>query len=216
MAWLSFIELDKAVVHVITLASFLWSWFQSVYPLMPSLSAYCFTGVANDGCMALEQRVSERRYPTSKVRSGGHKEIPYIWGKRNAHKTVGDAPIYQQIWKIQQQPQNLKRSILIPIPKKGSTKECSNHWTIALTSHASKVMLKILYARLQHYKNQKLLDVQAGFRKGRGTRHQIANICWIIEKARNSRKKIYLCFIDYTKACNSVDHNKLWKTLKRW
>ena len=130
-----------------------------------------------------------KRYPTSKVRSGDHEEIPYIWGKRNAHKAVGDAPICQQIWKIQQRPQNLKRSILIPIPKKGSTKECSNHWTIALTSHASKVMLKILYARLQHYKNQKLLDVQAGFRKGRGTRHQIANICWIIEKARNSRKK---------------------------
>ena len=98
----------------------------------------------------------------------------------------------EQIWKTQQWPQDWKRSILIPIPKKGSTKECANHQTIALISHASKVMLKILHARLQHYVNQELPDVQAGFRKGRGTRDQIANICWIIEKAREFQKNIYV------------------------
>ena len=85
-----------------------------------------------------------------------------------------------------------KKSILIPVPKKGSTKECPNHWTMALISHASKVMLKILHARLQHYANQELPDVQTGFRKDRGTRDQIANICWIIEKAREFQKTIYL------------------------
>ena len=96
----------------------------------------------------------------------------------------------QQIWKTQQWPQDWKRSILIPFPKKGSTKECANHRTIALISHASKVMLKILHARLQHYVNQELPDVQAGFRKWRGTRGQIANIHWIIEKARKFWKSI--------------------------
>ena len=101
-----------------------------------------------------------------------------------------------------------------PIPKKGNAKECSNYHTIALISHASKVMLKILQARLQQYVNHELPDVQAGFRKGRGTRDQIANICWIIEKARKVQKNIYFCFIDYAKAFDSVDHNKLQKTLK--
>ena len=101
---------------------------------------------------------------------------------------------------------------LIPIPKKGSTKECANHQTVALISHASNVILKILYARLQHHANQELPNVQAGFRKGRGTRDQIANIHWIIEKAREFQKNI--CFIDYTKAFDYVDHNKLWKILK--
>ena len=92
--------------------------------------------------------------------------------------------ICQQIWETQQWPQNWKRSVFIPIPKKGNAKECSNYCTIALISHASEVMLKILEARLQHYVNRELPDVQAGFRKGRGTRDQIANIRWIIEKAR--------------------------------
>ena len=95
----------------------------------------------------------------------------------------------QQIWKTQQWPQGWKRSSFILIPKKGSTKECANHWTIALISHASKVMLKILHAKLQHYANQELPDVQDGFRNGRGTRDQIANILWIIEKAREFQKK---------------------------
>ena len=121
----------------------------------------------------------------------------------------------QQIWKTQQWPQDCKRSILIPIPKKGSTEECANHWTVALISHASKVMLKILHARLQHYVNQELPDVQAGFRKGRGTRDQIANICWIIEKAREFQKSIYLCFIDYAKAFVWSTTN-CEKLLKRW
>ena len=93
-----------------------------------------------------------------------------------------------------------KRSILIPIPKKVSTKECHNHWTIALISHASKVMLKILHVRLRPYANQELPGVQTGFRKARGTRDQVANIHSIIEKPREFQKNIYLCFINYTKA----------------
>ena len=100
-------------------------------------------------------------------------------------------------------------SVFIPIPKKGNAKECSDYCTIALISHASKVMLKILQARLQQYVNHELPDVQAGFRKGRGTRDQIANSCWIIEKAREFQKNIYFCFIDYAKAFDCVDHNKL-------
>uniref|UniRef100_A0A8C0A9L4 Reverse transcriptase domain-containing protein n=1 Tax=Bos mutus grunniens TaxID=30521 RepID=A0A8C0A9L4_BOSMU len=122
--------------------------------------------------------------------------------------------ICQQIWKTQQWPQDWKRSVFIPIPKKSSAKECSNYCTIALTSHASKVMLEILQARLQQYMNSELADVQAGFRKGRGTRDQIANILWIIKKAREFQKNIYFCFIDYAKAFDCVDHNKLWKILK--
>ena len=108
----------------------------------------------------------------------------------------------------------LEKSVFIPISKKGNTKECSNYRTIALISHASKVMLKILQARLQQYRNCELPDVQAGFRKGTGTRDQIANIRWIIEKAREFQRNIYFCFIDYAKAFDCVDHNKLWKTLK--
>ena len=99
-------------------------------------------------------------------------------------------------------------------PKKGNAKECSNYHTIPLISHASKVMLKILHVRLQQYVNCELPDVQGGFRKGRGTRDQIANICWMIEKAREFQKIIYFCFIDYTKAFDCVDDNKLWKILK--
>ena len=97
-----------------------------------------------------------------------------------------------------------------PIPKKGNAKECSNYHTIALISHASKVMLKILQARLQQYVNCELPDVQIGFRKGRGTGDQIANICWIMEKAREFQKNIYFCFIDYIKIFDCVDYNKLW------
>ena len=108
--------------------------------------------------------------------------------------------IRQQIWKTQPWPQNWKRSVFIPIPKKGSAKECSNYRTIALISHASKVMLKILQARLQQYVNREISEVQAGFRKGRETRDQIASICWTIKKARGFQKSIYFCFIDYAKA----------------
>ena len=108
----------------------------------------------------------------------------------------------------------LEKVSFIPIPKKGNAKECSNYHTVALISHASKVMLKILQVRLQQYVNHELPDVQDGFRKGRGTRDQIANICWIIEKAREFQKNIYFCFIDYAKAFDCVDHNKLWKILQ--
>ena len=97
---------------------------------------------------------------------------------------------------------------------KRQAKECSNYHTIAFISHASKVMLKILQATLQQYVNHELPDVQAGFRQGRGTRDQITNICWIMEKAREFQKNIYFCFIDYAKAFDCVDHNKLWKILK--
>ena len=106
-------------------------------------------------------------------------------------------------------PQDWKRSVFIPIPKKGNAKGCSNYRTIALISHASEVMLKILQARLQQYVNCELPDVQAGFRKGRVTRDQIANIHWIIEKAREFQKNFYFCFIDYAKAFDCVDLNKL-------
>ena len=123
-------------------------------------------------------------------------------------------PICQQIWKTQQWPQDWKRSVFIPILKKGTAKECSNYHTIALTSHTSKLMLKLLQARLQQYMNHELPDVQTGCRKGRGTRDQIANIYWIIEKAREFQKNIYFFFIDYAKAFDCVDHNKLWKILK--
>ena len=99
-------------------------------------------------------------------------------------------------------------------PKKGNAKECSNYHTIALISHARKVMLKILQARLQQYMNCELSDVQAGFRKHRGTRDQYANICSIMEKMREFQKNIYFCFIDYTKAFDCVGHNKLWKILQ--
>ena len=113
-------------------------------------------------------------------------------------------------------PQDWKRSVFIPIPKKGNAKECSNYRTIALISHASKVVLKILQARLQRYVNHELPDVQARFRKSRGTRDQIANIHWIIEKAREFQENVYFCFIDCAKAFDCVDHNRLWEILKRW
>ena len=121
--------------------------------------------------------------------------------------------ICQQIWKTQQWPHDWKRSVFIPIPKKGNAKECSNYCTIALISHTSKVMLKILQARLQQYMNRELPDVQDGFRKGRGTRDQIANICWIKKKSKSS-KKTYASALLTVKAFDCVDYNKLWKTLK--
>ena len=123
--------------------------------------------------------------------------------------------ISQQIWKIQQWPQDWKRSVFIPIPKKGNAKECSNYRTVALISHASKVMLKILQARLQQYVNHELPDVQAGFRKGRGTRDQIANICWIIKKAREFQKNIYFCFLTMPKPLTvwiTINCGRFWKT----
>ena len=146
--------------------------------------------------------------------AGGCDEIPaelFKFLKEEAIEVLHSSCLH--IWKTEQWPQDWKRLILIPIPKKGSTKECANRQTVILISHSSKVILKILYARLQHYVNQELPDVQAEFRKGRGTRDQIVNICWIIEKAREFQENIYLCFIDYIKAFDCVDHDKLWKAL---
>ena len=117
-------------------------------------------------------------------------------------------------FETQQWPQHWKSSVFIPIPEKVNDKECSNYCTIALISHVSKVMLKNLQARPQQYVKSELPDVQAGFRKGRGTRDQIANIRWIMEKAREFQKNIYFCFIDNAKAFDCVDHKKLWKILK--
>ena len=111
--------------------------------------------------------------------------------------------VCQQIWKTQHWTQDWKMSVFIPIPKKGNAKESSNYCTVALISHASKVMLKIIQARLQQYVNRELPDVQAGFRKGRGTRDQIANIRWIIEKAMKFQKNIYFCFIMLKSLCGS-------------
>ena len=120
----------------------------------------------------------------------------------------------RQIWKTQQWSQDWKRSVFIPIPKKGHAKECSNYLTIALILHASKLMLKILQASLQQYMNCEIPDIQAGFREGRGTRDQIASILWIIEKAGEFQKNIYFCFLDFTKAFDCMDYNRLWESLK--
>ena len=122
--------------------------------------------------------------------------------------------ICREIWRTQQWPQDWKRSVFIPTPKKGNAKEHSNYHTIALISHAHKAMLKIPQATLQQCVNCEHPDVQAGFRKGRGTRDQIAKNCWIIKKAREFQKNINFCFIDYAKAFDFVDHNKLWKILQ--
>ena len=119
-----------------------------------------------------------------------------------------------QICKTQEWPQDWKRSVFLPVSKKGNAKKCSNYHIIALISHASKVMFKILQTRLQQYMNCELPDIQTGFRKCRGTKDQISNICWIIEKARELQKNIYFCFIDYTSAFDCVDYKKLWKILK--
>ena len=122
-------------------------------------------------------------------------------------------PLCQQIWKTQQWPQDWKTPVFTII-QKSNAKECSNYHTTAFISQASKVMLKILQVRLQQYMNRELSDVQARFRKGRGIRDQIANIRWVTEKAREFQKNLYFCFIDYAKAFDCVDHNKLWKILK--
>ena len=122
--------------------------------------------------------------------------------------------ICQQIWKTWQWPQDWKRSIFFPVPKKGNAKEWSNYCTITLVSHTSKLMLKILLARLQQYMNHELPDVQAAFRKGRRTKNQIASICWIIKKARVVQKNIYFCFIDYAKPLAlwiTINCGKFWK-----
>ena len=122
--------------------------------------------------------------------------------------------ICQKILKTQQWPQDWKRSVFFAIQKKGNAKECSNYSTMTLISHAGKGMLKILQVRLHQFGTRELPDIQAGFSKGSGTKDQIANIHWIIEKAREFQKNIYFCFIDNTKAFVCVDHNKLWNIFK--
>ena len=124
--------------------------------------------------------------------------------------------ICQQIWKTQQWPQDWKRSVFIPILKKGNPKECSNYHTIALISHASKVMLKILQATLQQYMHSEVPDVQAGFRKGRGAIDQIANICWVIDTTREFQKNTNFCFIDYAMPFILWITTNNTKFLKRW
>ena len=132
-------------------------------------------------------------------------ELKLSFSKPKRWCCESDTLIWQQIWKTQQWPQDWKRSVFIPILKIGNAKECSNYCII---SHASKVMLKILPARLQQYTKCELPDVQAGFRKGRGTRDQIANIHWIMKKAREFQKNINFCFIDYAKAFDCVDQSQ--------
>ena len=124
--------------------------------------------------------------------------------------------IGQQIWKTQQWPKDWKRSVFIPIPKKGNAKECSNYHTIVLISHTTKVMLKILQARLQQYMNHELPDVQAGFRKGRGTRDQIASIHWIIKKTTEFKRNIYFWVLTTPKPLTVWITTNCGKFLKRW
>ena len=139
-------------------------------------------------------------------------QLNYFILKEDALKVLHS--ICKQNWKAQQWPQDWKSSVFIPIPKKGNAKECSKCHTTSVISHTNKVMLKILQARLQQDVNRELPDVQAGFRKGRGTRDQISNINWIIKKAREVQKNMCFCFIDYAKSFDCTDHNKLWKILK--
>ena len=156
-----------------------------------------------------------RRITTNKVSGGDQIPIELFQILEDDAVKVLHS-ICQQIWKTQQWPQDWKRSVFIPIPKKGNAKECSNSCTIALISHASKVMLKILQASLQQYLNWELPDVQAGFRKGRGTRDQIANIRWIIEKQESSRKTSISALLTMPKpltAWNTINCGKFWK---RW
>ena len=157
--------------------------------------------------------------------------MKWALGSMTMNKTRGDdripAELYQilkddalkvlhSIWKTQQWPQNWDKSVFIPIPKKGNAKECSDYHTIALTAHASKVMLKILKARLQHYVNQELPHVQVGFRKGRGMRDQIANIRQIIKKARSSRKTVTVASLTMLKPLTVWITTNCGKFFKRW
>ena len=161
----------------------------------------------------MQSQVGLRKHHTNKASGGNGIPIELFQTlKDDAVKVLHS--MCQQNLENSQLSQERKWSVFIPIPKKGNAKECSNYRTTALISHASKVILKILQARLQQYMNQELPDVQAGFTKGRGTRDQIANIHWIIDKAREFQKNIYFCFIDYAKTFDCVDHNKLWKILK--
>ena len=161
----------------------------------------------------MQSQVDLRSITTNKARRGDGIPVELFQILKDDDMKVPHS-ICQQIWKTQQWPQDWKRSVFIPIPKEGNAKECSNCCTIVLISHTSKVMLKIIQGRLQQYVNWELPGAQSGFRKGRGTRDQIASSHWIVEKAREIQKNIYFCFIDYAKAFDCVNHNKLWKILK--
>ena len=148
-------------------------------------------------------------------KTSGCDEIPaelFKFLKEDAIKVLHS--LWKQIWKTLQWTQDWKSSILTPVAKRGSAKECANNKTVALISHVSKVMFKILHETLQHSVNQELSDAWAGLRKGREIREQIANIHWVIEKARGFQKNIYLCFIDYANDFDCVDPDKLWKAIK--
>ena len=182
--------------------------------LSPSTLLFCSCCLCINLILECEVKWALESITMNKTSGGDRIPVePFQILKDDAVKVLHS--ICQKIWNTQQWPQDWKRSVFTPTPKKGNAKECSNYHTIALISHASKVMLKILQARLHQYLNRELPDVQAGFRKGRGTRDQTANICWIIEKAREFQKNIYFCFIDYAKAFDCVDHNKLWKISER-
>ena len=129
-------------------------------------------------------------------------------GTRMIHETCNE------IWRTREWPQQWKQSVYIPMPKKGDPRECGNNRTIALITHASKVLLKVMQRRIEPYMQRELAAEQTGFRKGRGMRDQIANLRWILEKAREYNKHIYMCFIDYSKAFDCVDHTLLWRALE--
>ena len=163
----------------------------------------------------MQNQVGLKKHHTNKASGGNGIPIELFQIlKDDAVKVLHS--ICQQIWKTHQWPQHWKRSVFIPIPKKGNAKECSNYSTIALISHTSKVMLKILQARLQQYMNRELPDVQAGFRKGRGTRDQIANIRWIIKKQESSRKTFISALLTMPKPLIVWITINCGKFFKRW
>ncbi|CAF0988117.1 unnamed protein product, partial [Didymodactylos carnosus] len=151
----------------------------------------------------------------SKCKAPGVDEIPIELIQALGNDAIKvPTTLCQQIWKTKQWPNDWKRSIFVPIPKKTNGKDCSNYRTVALISHASKIMLKVIQGRLQPYIERELPDVQAGFRRGRGTRDQITNLRWIMEKAREFQNEAFLCFIDYGKAFDCVGHTRLWNVLQ--
>lgn len=162
----------------------------------------------------LESEVKKASENTANNKAAGVDEIPVELMKHLGDDAVKILlTVCQQIWKTQQWRKDWKRSIYVPIPEKGSAIECSNYRTIALISYPSKTMRKILQARLEQYVTRELPGAQAGFRRDSSTRDHIGNIRWITEKARGFQKDVYLCFIDYTKAVDCVDYNKLWIVL---
>ena len=169
----------------------------------------------NEEPLVLESEVRWAVNELANRKSPGEDGLPIELFKAAGEEAIRVlTALCQQVWKKISWPKEWKRSVFIPIPKKGDAKECSNNRTIALIPHASKVLLKVLQKRLEPYIEREMPDEQAGFRKGRGTRDQIANLRWIMEKTREYQKEIYMCFIDYSKAFDCVDHSKLWNGLR--